>query len=274
MYCIVRLASSGADTYMIRLKQQFSFSRLLSLYALNLLFATTATAEEAYIAVATNFKHVIEELEYEFEQLSEHNVIVTSGSTGKLYAQIMNSAPFDVFLSADQERALHLEESEFGIADSRFTYAEGRIVLWDPAGSPINISRLSDGAYRRIAIANPELAPYGAAALEVLSSLGIASAPQAKLVIGENIGQAYLYVLTRNAEIGFVALSQVLALPAEKQGSIWEPPQDLYAPIRQDAVLLKRGATNSAAIAFIEFLKSDKAAAIIHKSGYTLDDTP
>ncbi len=227
-----------------------------------------AFAGEARIAVAANFKSTLDELEAAFEAQSGHDVIVTSGSTGKLYAQIVNGAPFDVFLAADQARPMRLEAEGAAVVGSRFTYAVGRLALWDPDGVAVGPERLSRGDDRRLAMANPDLAPYGAAARQVIAALNLSDATRDKLVFGENIGQTFAFIRTRNAELGFVALSQVLAAPAARRGAYWAPPQDMYDPIRQDAVLLARGAENDAARAFVAFLNSDDAASVIERHGY------
>ncbi len=225
-------------------------------------------AGEARVAVAANFKSVIDELEIAFEAQSHHDIITTSGATGKMYAQIVNGAPFDVFLAADQERPRRLEADGDTVAGSRFTYAVGRLALWDPNAASIGPDRLAGGNYRRLAIANPDLAPYGAAARQVITAFDLDDETDEKLVFGENIGQVFAFVRTENAELGFVALSQILATSAERRGAYWTPPQETHDPIRQDAVLLARGAENAAARAFIDFLKRDEAVAIIERFGY------
>ena len=227
-----------------------------------------AAAGEATLAVAANFKPAMDALERAFEESSQHELTVVAGSTGKLYAQIVNGAPFDLFLAADQERPRRLEAEGMAVAGMRLTYAEGRIVLWDPNGGAVGPDRLAASDYRRLAIANPDLAPYGAAAVQVLSALDALEDHAPKIVRGENIGQAFAFVQTGNAELGFVALAQVLSLPGDIRGAYWTPPQDLYDPVRQDAVLLKRAAGNDAANAFMAFLKSEQATTIIDRFGY------
>lgn len=227
-----------------------------------------AAAADVRVAVAANFKSAADALGAAFEERSGHTLVLMSGSTGKLYAQIVNGAPFDVFLAADQARPRRLENDGVALAGSQFTYATGQLVLWDPAGSAVGPDRLAAGNYRRLAIANPNLAPYGAAAQQVIAALALSGETDGKLVYGENIGQAFAFVRTKNAELGFVALSQVWSLPAETRGAYWTPPPALYAPIRQDGVLLARATDNEAARAFVEFLKSDDALAIIDSFGY------
>ncbi|MCG8441517.1 MAG: molybdate ABC transporter substrate-binding protein, partial [Caulobacterales bacterium] len=217
-----------------------------------------------------NFKTAAEALEAAFEARSDHRIALTSGSTGKLYAQIVNGAPFDVFLAADQERPRLLEEDGRAVAGSRVTYAVGRLVLWDPSGSAAGPERLARGAYRRLAIAQPDLAPYGAAAQQTLAALGLDAPTRPKRVFGESIGQAFAFVHTGNAELGFVALSQVLSLSPSRRGRWWEPPADLHNPIRQDGVLLARASENPAAQAFLAFLSGEAAAAVITGAGYAL----
>lgn len=225
-----------------------------------------AHAGEAHIAVAANFKPALDHLETAFEEQSGHRLIVTSGSTGKLYAQIKNGAPFDVFLAADEARPQKLETG--GDAVARITYAVGQLALWEPGAAETGPHRLASPDYRRVAMANPELAPYGLAAQQVVERLGVGDATNARRVFGENVAQAFSFVRTGNAELGFVSLSLVLSVPAEERGAYWTPAQAHYDPVRQDAVLLTRGAENTAAIAFMEFLQSDAAIAIVTENGY------
>jgi molybdate transport system substrate-binding protein len=237
-------------------------------------FPVAACAEEAIIALAANFKDTADKLEADFESRTGHDIILTAGSTGKLYAQIVNGAPFDIFLAADQVRPRLLEERNKIVQGSRFTFATGRLVLWSSDASRLNNTNgaviLSDGDFRRLAIANPDLAPYGAAAREVMQNLGTWEVLQSKIVMGENISQGFTFVATGNAELGFVALSSVLAND-EYSGSYWEPPPVLYTPIKQDAVWLKRAENNKAAQDFLAYLKSDDARAIIADLGYRIE---
>ena len=200
-----------------------------------------------------------------------HRLRVAVGSTGKLYAQILHGAPFDVLLAADQERPVLLERAGLAIPGSRRTYAIGRLTLWsaDPERVQGDIpALLTAGNFRRLAMANPDLAPYGAAAREVLTGFGLYGALDKKIVTAENIGQTYAMVATGNAEIGFVAASGVRSTG---EGSRWDVPADLHAPIRQDAVLLSRAENNIAALAFLDFLRTDRARAIISGYGYGMD---
>jgi molybdate transport system substrate-binding protein len=230
-----------------------------------------AAAAEAVVAVAANFAEVAERLEKDFEGASGHRLSLVAGSTGKLYAQISNGAPFDAFLSADQETPARLEKEGQAVAGSRFTYATGRLTLWSPVPGRIGkdgAATLREGKFRNLAIANPELAPYGAAAKQALEKLGLWERFQDRIVKGETIGQAYAMVASGNAELGFVALSYVLSPRSETKGSRWDVPGDLYAPLHQDAVLLARGAANPAARGFLDFLSSAKAKALIASYGY------
>ncbi len=234
-------------------------------------------AEQAVVAVAANFAAPMDVLKTRFEAETAHTLTVTTGSTGKLYVQIIHGAPFDLFLSADQARAARLEESRAGVSGSRFTYATGRLALWSRdrdrigAGSP---DVLKDASIRALAMANPDLAPYGLAARETLVALGLLDRLKGKIVFGENVGQAFALVATGNAELGFVALSQVRSLTEERQGSHWAVPERLHSPIRQDAVLLTRAADNPAALAFIAFLQSPEANALIGPMGYAVPASP
>jgi len=247
-------------------------------WAMLLLFsglpAANVRADDALVAVATNFAEVMERLEAGFETETEHDLTVVTGSTGKLYAQITNGAPFDVFLAADQERPRLLEEDGSAVVGTRFSYAIGRIALWSPDPGRIGADGakvLRDGDFRRLAMANPALAPYGVAARETLAALGLSARLEDRIVLGENIGQAHAMVATGNAELGFVALSYVLSPRNETPGSRWDVPQALYSPIRQDCVLLTRAADNVAAAAFVEWLRGDEARRVIERYGYGVE---
>lgn len=249
-----------------------------SRFALALLLALSlagpAAAEEAVVAVAANFSEVAERLAKDFEQASGHKLTFVAGSTGKLYAQIANGAPFDAFLSADQETPARLEKEGLAVAGSRFTYATGRLTLWSSEPGRVGsdgAATLKEGKFRRLAIANPELAPYGAAAKEALEKLGLWARFKDRIVMGETIGQAHAMVASGNAELGFVALSSVLSPRNETKGSRWDIPSNLYAPLQQDAVLLARAAGNPAARGFLEFLRSAKAKALIESYGYHIE---
>lgn len=238
------------------------------------IMSATAHGEEATLAVASNFTEVIEVLVDDFETASGHELTVSTGSTGQLYAQIVNGAPFDVFLAADRERPERLEEEGAAVAGSRFTYAVGKIALWSPQPDLIAQSGeeyLRAGDFRSLAIANPELAPYGIAARQTLEALGLWDELQARIVMGENIGQTHAMVATGNAQAGFVALSYVLSPANERPGSRWDVPAELYAPINQDAVLLERAKDNAAAVEFMDYLKSESARSTIENHGYGVD---
>lgn len=231
-------------------------------------------ADSALIAIATNFSDVAEVLVRDFEELSEHEIEISTASTGKHYAQIISGAPYDALLAADQERPRRLEESGIAVAGTRFVYAIGKLTLWsaNPALIGANgIAVLEKQEFRALAIANPDLAPYGAAARETLQSLGLWDALESKIVMGENIGQAYALAATGNAELGLVSLSSVVGNRGANSGSRWDVPPDLHAPIRQDAVLLAHGNANAAAIAFLAYLQSDEARLTIESFGYGLE---
>lgn len=233
-----------------------------------------ASAAEALVAVASNFTEALEQLEAGFEQASGHRLTVTAASTGMLYAQIRSGAPFDVFLAADQERPRLLQEEGHAVSGSRFTYAIGRLTLWSAHPGFIGADgaeTLRTALFRTLAIANPDLAPYGMAARETLEALGLQETVNDRIVMGENIGQTQAMVATGNAELGFVALSSVVSPRNESEGSRWDVPQELYTPIRQDAVLLARAADNPAARDFLAYLKGAEARTVIRDFGYGVD---
>ena len=230
--------------------------------------AAPQSQESATIAVATNFKTTLEKLETDFETRSGYTLEIVSGSTGKLYAQITNGAPYHVFLSADQARPERLVREGRALANSRFTYAIGGLALWSPTRPDITPDTLADDDITRLALANPDLAPYGLATVQLLERLDLLEPWQPKFVLGENVGQAFAFVSTGNAEIGFVSAAQVLALPEDARGSSWLVPRQMHDPIAQDAVLLKTGQNNQVARAFLTYLKSPEARDIIHQSGY------
>ncbi len=232
-----------------------------------------ACAEEALVAVATNFVTTLETLLPEFEAANHHEVRIAGGSTGKLYAQILRGAPFDAFLAADQERPQRLEATGHALPGSRFTYARGRLALWSRDTQAImgdGIAALSGAEFRKLAIANPRTAPYGAAAKEALEALGLLESLATRLVMGENVGQAYAFVATGSAELGLVALSGVLS--HNPAGSRWDVPSDLHAPIRQDAVLLVRGESNPVARELFAYLRSPEVKKRISALGYDMEE--
>ena len=232
----------------------------------------TVQADEVQVAVAANFTAPMQKIAAEFEKDTGHKALLVFGATGKLYAQIKNGAPFQVFLAADDKTPAKLEAEGDTVPGSRFTYAIGTLVLWSAKPGFVDDQGevLKKGAFKHLAIANPKTAPYGAAAVATLTQLGLLDALQPKLVTGENISQAYQFVVTENAELGFIALSQVMADGQLSGGSAWIVPADLHDPIRQDAAILAKGQNQPAARALVEYLKGDKAAAIIKSYGYAL----
>ena len=233
-------------------------------------FSTIAAADEVQVAVAANFTAPMQVIAADFEKATGHKAVLSFGSTGKFYAQITNGAPFDIFLAADAATPMKLEQENRIVTGSRFTYAIGKLALWSAKPDLVDAGGavLAKGRFNHLAIAAPKLAPYGAAAIETMTSLGLLSALQPKLVQGESIGQAYSFVATGNAELGFVALSQIYAGGKIKSGSAWIVPAKLYQPIRQDAVILKRGKDNRAAAALTDYLKSAPAQAVMRAFGY------
>lgn len=230
----------------------------------------SARAADVTAAVAANFTVATNRLAPAFERATGHKLIASFGSTGTLYAQIRNGAPFDIFLAADEARPKRLEAEGLAVSGSRFTYAIGRLVLWSPDPAIVDPAAavLRDGDFAHLAIANAKTAPYGAAAEQAIRRLGLWTHLAPRLVRGENITQTFQFVSTGNVPLGFVALAQVRALPAAQQGSQWLVPTKLYDPLRQDAVLLSRSADSAAARAFLEYLRSPKAQAIIRELGY------
>lgn len=232
--------------------------------------SVTGLAEEAQVAVAANFAEPIKAIAATLEKTTGHKLKITLGATGKLYAQIKNGAPFDVLLAANAQTPAALEKDGLTLPGSRFIYATGKLVLWssDAARIDVNGDVLKGGNFRKVAYANPKTAPYGEAAVQVMDKLGLTAALTPKLVQGESIGQTYSFVATGNAELGFVAMSQVLVGGKLKDGSLWVIPQSLYSPIRQDAVVLQHGADNPAALALITLLHSPNIKDLIRSYGY------
>ncbi|WP_461518021.1 molybdate ABC transporter substrate-binding protein [Porticoccus sp.] len=228
-------------------------------------------AEDVSVAVASNFTAPMREIAAAFEQRSGHRAILAFGSSGKLYAQIHNGAPFQLFLSADQSKPAALEQDGLAVTGSRFTYALGTLVLLTSTVDANPEKLLRTGDYRKLALANPRLAPYGVAAMNVLKALQLTDSATPKLVLGENIVQTYQFVSSGNAELGFIARSQIVR-DDSADGRYWVVPTELYQPIRQDAVLLESGADNPAARSLIEFLHADAALAIMQHYGYGLPD--
>lgn len=234
--------------------------------------AAEAHSAEVQVAVAANFTGPMEKIVLAFERSTGHRAIVAYGTVGKFYSQIKNGAPFQVLISADAETPRRLEDEDLAIASSRFTYAVGRLVLWSPKTGLVDDQGkiLKGGDFKHLAIPNPKLAVYGAAAVEVMEKLGVYEALSSKLVIGENITQAYQFVASGNADLGFVALSQIYKDGQLAPGSQWIVPQELYTQLKQDAVLLKLGQGNPAAEALLAYLQSEEARNIIRAYGYTL----
>jgi molybdate transport system substrate-binding protein len=230
---------------------------------------TGAFAAQTNVAVAANFTDAAKEIAAAFRQKTGHEAVLSFGSSGQLYTQITQDAPFQIILSADDERPKKLVRGGFAVPDSQFTYAIGKLVLWSKNPNLVKgEATLKSGTFAKLSICNPVAAPYGAAAVETMKSLNLYQTLRPKLVEGANVTQAFQFVATGNAEIGFVALSH---LRGNIGGSRWLVPQNLYKPIKQDVVLLKKGASNAAAVAFMAFLKSPEARAIIEKYGYGFD---
>lgn len=250
----------------VRTRHRYGRLLLPAILAAILSATAAARAGEVKVAVAANFFAAAGEIAAGFEAETGHRAVVSYGSTGQLYVQIAQGAPYEVFLAADRARPERAVEEGFAVAGSRFTYAIGRIVLFstDPAlvRGP---ETLAGAAFARLAIANPATAPYGAAAVETMTALGVYDSLARRIVRGANIAQTYQFVETGNAELGFVALSQIAR---HDRGSRWVVPESFHAPIAQDAVLLKRGADNAAARAFLTFLRGPAARRIMEKYGY------
>lgn len=247
------------------------FFRLLAIWLL--LPLSNAHARNLTLAVAANFTDTTASLVETFEASTGHQVTASFGSTGKLYAQIRNGAPFDVFMAADAQRPQLLESDGMAVPGSRFTYARGKLVLWSPETAAFisPIAYLNEQPFSRLAIANPKTAPYGLAAQQVLEHLELWSPLQPKLVRGDSITQTFQFIASGNAQAGLVALAQVKAWP-DQDGTLWRIPQSYYAPINQQAILLKRGADNTAARDWLAFLQSPDAVAIIQGYGYDTAD--
>lgn len=234
--------------------------------------ASAAHAGEVQVAVAANFTAPMQRIAAEFEKDTGHKASLAFGSTGKFYAQIKNGAPFEVLFAADDETPARLEREGQGVEGTRFTYAIGKLVLWSKQPGLVDDKGevLRTGSFDRIALADPKLAPYGAAAMQTLNKLGLADTLRSKFVQGENIGQTYQFVATQNAPLGFVALSQVFVDGRVTEGSAWMVPETLHDPIRQDALILAKGKDNPAAPELVRYLKGETAKNIIRSYGYGL----
>ncbi|BDU52377.1 molybdate ABC transporter substrate-binding protein [Limnohabitans sp. INBF002] len=244
---------------------------LMLAYASTLFFAA-AQAGEVMVAVAANFTAPMQKIAKAFEQDTGHKAQLAFGATGKFYAQIKNGAPFAAMLAADDETPARLEKEGLAVAGTRFTYATGRLALWSKSPNLVDDKGevLRSNSFNKIAIADPKLAPYGIAAVEVIHKMGVQANVLPKLVQGESIGQTYQFVSTENAQLGFVALSQISIDGRITQGSAWVVPQSMHAPLKQDAVLLNAGKDNAAAHALLKYLQGDTARAIITRYGYAL----
>lgn len=247
---------------------------LICIAFVGLLITSPAWAGQVKVAVASNFLMTARHIKKQFEKETKHKVLISAGSTGKLFAQISHGAPFEIFLSADTKRPQLLEEQGYGVKGSRFTYAIGRLSLWstDPGYKEIPCKQvLLNGEFKRLAIANPKTAPYGVAARESLIKLGVWQKVRSKLVRGENIGQAMQYVVTGNAQLGLIATSLILVPKNFETTCRWDIPQAYHKPLRQQAIMLKKGKGNEVASAFIKFLASKRVQSIIQQNGYGIN---
>ncbi|AZE84066.1 Molybdenum ABC transporter, substrate-binding protein ModA [Pseudomonas orientalis] len=240
---------------------------LLAVFALG-----SAQADEVQVAVAANFTAPIQAIAADFEKDTGHKLVASYGATGQFYTQIKNGAPFQVFLSADDTTPQKLEAEGDTVKGSRFTYAVGTLALWSAKEGYVDAQGnvLKQNAFKHLSIANPKAAPYGLAATQVLAREGLTEKVRDKLVEGQNITQAYQFVSTGNAELGFVALSQIYKDGKLSSGSAWIVPSSLHDPIKQDAVILTKGKDSAAAKALVDYLKGPKAAAVIKSYGYAL----
>ena len=245
---------------------------LVSVLMTGLFLCAPAHAAELSVAVAANFTAPMQKIAEAFEKETGHKLVLSYGSTGKFYAQIKNGAPFEVLFAADDETPARLEREGQGVEGTRFTYAIGKLVLWSKQPGLVDDKGevLRTGSFDRIALADPKLAPYGAAAMQTLNKLGLADTLRSKFVQGENIGQTYQFVATQNAPLGFVALSQVFVDGRVTEGSAWMVPETLHDPIRQDALILAKGKDNPAAPELVRYLKGETAKNIIRSYGYGL----
>lgn len=240
------------------------------LTACAVLLSPSSYADEVSVAVAANFTAPMNIIAADFEKETGHVAKPAFGSTGRFYAQIKNGAPFQVLLSADDETPTILAQEKLAEPASSFTYAIGSLVLWSskPGFVDANGAVLSSGKFNKLAIANPKTAPYGRAAIETLTKMGLLSAIEPKFVQGENVAQTFQFAQTGNADLGFVALSQVMKDGKITEGSAWQVPANMHEPIRQDAILLTTGRGNAAAEALLKYLRTDKAKAVIRSFGY------
>ena len=250
-----------------------TMNKLLSLLLVALsAVCTRADAGDVSVAVAANFTAPMNQIAAAFAQDTGHRAVLSFGATGKFYAQIKNGAPFEVLLAADQDTPARLEQEGQTVAGSRFTYATGKLVLWSKQSGLVDDKAevLRTGNFEKIAVADPKLAPYGAAAMEVIDKLGLRQTLGPKIIQGENISMAYQWIATGNAALGFVSLSQIIADGKILEGSAWIVPSSLHAPIRQDAVALGNSKDNPAAAALLAYLRGERARSIIKSFGYAL----
>ena len=248
------------------------FKTTLAVSVLSLTGISMAWAGEVQVAVAANFTKPMEKIAEDFFKATDHKAVLSFGATGKFVEQIKQGAPFEVLLAADQKNPIKLENEQLAVPKSRYTYAIGKLVLWSAKPDLVDDKGnvLKTGGFEHIAIADPKTAPYGKAAMNVMEKLGALDALKPKMVQGESIAQAKEFVSSGNAELGFVALSQVIKDGKIAEGSGWMVPQDLYAPLYQDAILLKTGENNVAAKALMDYLKTEPAQAVIKAYGYEL----
>lgn len=248
------------------------FKTTLAVSVLSLTGISMAWAGEVQVAVAANFTKPMEKIAEDFFKATDHKAVLSFGATGKFVEQIKQGAPFEVLLAADQKNPIKLENEQLAVPGSRYTYAIGKLVLWSAKPDLVDDKGdvLKTGGFEHIAIADPKTAPYGKAAMKVMEKLGMLDALKPKMVQGESIAQAKEFVSSGNAELGFVALSQVIKDGKIAEGSGWMVPQDLYAPLYQDAILLKTGENNAAAKALMDYLKTEPAQAVIKAYGYEL----
>jgi molybdate transport system substrate-binding protein len=234
--------------------------------------ASSVRADDVRVAVASNFTAPMQKIAEQFAKDTGHNAVLAFGATGKFYAQIKNGAPFEILLAADGTTPSKLEQEGAAVHGSHFAYAIGKLVLWSAQPGVVDAKGevLRGGKFQHIALGNPKTAPYGAAAVEVMARLQVLDALAPKFVQGENITQTYQFIASGNAELGFVALSQVIKDGKVTDGSVWIVDPDLYAPLRQEAVLLLPGKGKSGAVALMAYLKTAKAQAVIQSYGYTL----
>ena len=251
--------------------------KITFIFALSsLCFSMPLASEEIHVAVASNFIAPMKAIVEKFEQQSNHSVKLSYGSSGKFYAQILHGAPYHAFFSADKDKPLALENQNLTVLNSRFTYAYGALALWSNDSSILKKTSgdflLRNNMFNKLALANPKLAPYGLAAIDSLKHLGLLDSTKSRWVLGENITQTYQFISTGNADVGFIALSQLVTKNRSghhsKQGSFWLVPEDFYSPIQQDAVLLKKGKNSEAAKALIRFIKNESTQKIIASYGY------